>query len=143
MARIHHSSRRALRAVFLMDLRRVRRIVRLPPEDLAALLVMERTRRYELEDERLAKRIAAGKAGSPAAVSDEQLQQWLASFVRRRPREFARLNLEGLGLRLQREHPELGSYSPDWLRQRLGRLKEAMPPATAGDVARHTAGASS
>jgi len=126
-----HPSLRQLRAEYLRDRRRVRRLVRLPPEQLAEVLIAERTARYHYEREQFERRIAAARRGSAAAVSDAQLLDWIQEFQRRRPREFGRLTMAGLAIRLQGTHAALQIYSSDWLRQRIAALQEALPPSTA------------
>lgn len=139
--RPQHPGLRELRATYLRDLRRLRRIARLPPAQIAELLGAERTARYELERAQLDRRIEAARRSAAVSVSDQWLATWLEAFRVRRPREYARLSTLGLASRLQREHRELAQYSPDWLRQRLAGLKEATPPATTSVPARQSGAA--
>lgn len=136
--RPQHPGLRDLRATYLRDLRRLRRIARLPPAQIAELLGAERAARYELEKAQLERRIEAARRGATVSVTDDQLVTWIEAFRVRRPREYDRLSSLGLATRLQREHRELAQYSPDWLRQRVARLQGALPPASASTNARQT-----
>jgi hypothetical protein len=128
---LSHPRLRQLRADYLRDLRRMRRLVRLPPHQLLQLLAAEREHRYERELAAASKRIEAATASASPAVGDDRLRQLLERFRTTRPREWQRLTTLGLALRLQQAEPALAGYSADWLRQRIALLlKEAMPPAS-------------
>lgn len=128
-----HPRLRKLRADYLRDLRRMRRLVRLPPHQLLQLLAAEREHRYERELAAASKRIEAATASASPAVGDDRLRQLLERFRTARPREWQRLTTLGLALRLQQTEPALAGYSADWLRQRIATLvKEALPPAPQG-----------